>query len=136
MISLTRLAATGALLAALANGCAPRDEKSTVAGTVTLDGTVLKTGQIRFVPLDGSSPSAGAVIVDGRYTVETTPGEKTIEISSPKEGRARQMYDDAPEASNLRGDLVPARYNAQTELTLEVRLGSQNQDFELTSRGR
>jgi hypothetical protein len=134
MTPLGRMIAMGTALAVLANGCSSKETTAIVAGTVTLDGAALKSGQIRFIPDDGRSPTAGAVIVEGRYTATITPGTKTIEISSPMDGPARSMYDEAPPSREVGGDLVPARYNARSELTLEVRPGDQEHNFELTSK--
>ena len=103
---------------------------------MTLDGALLKTGQIRFVPVDGQTPTAGAVITDGQYSATVAPGQKTVEISSPT-GRPRAI--DVRQLASARaegadGDLVPAKYNAQTELKIEVRPGAEPHNFELFSK--
>jgi hypothetical protein len=129
-----QLLATGAIV--LSNGCSPQTTTGVVTGTVTLDGVLLETGQIRFVPVDGQTPTAGAVIIDGRYSATVVPGQKTVEISSPLEAPARPMYDIAPEPATdgADGDLVPAKYNTHTELKLEVRPGEMQHNFQLTSK--
>ena len=125
-----------AACAALAIGCAKESDTGVVTGTVTLDGAPLKTGQIRFVPVDGQSPTAGAVITDGKYTATVSLGEKSVEISSPQEGPARRMYDPAPQSAqaNSGGDLVPARYNAHSELKIDVRPDAEPYNFELLGK--
>jgi hypothetical protein len=119
---------------ATAPGCSSGAASSQISGTVTLDGAPLKTGQIRFVPVDGQTPTAGAVITDGKYSTKLAPGEKTVEISSPREAPARPMYSDAPPPpAAAGGELVPARYNANTELKIEIKGGDNTKDFALTS---
>jgi hypothetical protein len=125
-----------AALATLAGGCSSGESVGTVTGSITLDGAPLKSGQIRFVPLDGETATAGAVITDGQYSATVAPGQKTVEITSPQGAPPRKMYDDAPSPSRrvAETDLVPARYNVQSELKVEVRPGEERHDFELHSK--
>jgi hypothetical protein len=104
---------------------------------VTLDGVPLKSGQIRFVPVDGQSSTAGAAITDGKYQAKVPVGEKSVEITSEKEGPARKMYGEAPAGSPPTGagrELIPAKYNARTELKIDVKAGDEQHDFDLTSK--
>lgn len=115
-------------------GCSKKSNRSTVAGTVTLDGQPLKSGVIRFMPADGQTASADSIITDGKFSASVPPGEKKISISAPKVTGQRRVYEtpDSP-MIDIVHELVPAKYNVQTELTLTVSASSQEKDFPLTS---
>jgi hypothetical protein len=125
-----------ACVALAALGCSPAATEGVLTGAVTLDGAPVNSGQIRFVPVDGQSPTAGAVITAGRYETKLAPAEYSVEISSPKEGPTRSMYDASPEPtpSDAGAETIPARYNAKTELKLKVEAGDAERNFELTSK--
>jgi hypothetical protein len=116
-------------------GCSGKSSKlGTVAGDVTLDGQPLKSGIIHFVSADGKAATTDAVITNGKYTVEMPPGDKRISISAPKVVGKRKVYDtpDSPTLDQVQ-ELLPARYNAQSDLRLTVAIGSQQKDYELKS---
>ena len=75
-----------------AHGCSSDSGKGTVSGTVTLDGQPLQSGLIRFVPVDGQTPTAEATITDGEFSVEVPVGEKRVSISAPKVVGKRPAY--------------------------------------------
>jgi hypothetical protein len=115
-------------------GCAAETSHGTVQGTVTLDGTPLANGLIRFVPANGESPTAETMITDGKFTVKVPVGDKSVSISAPKVIGKRQVYEtaDGPTIDVIE-ELLPPRYNIESELTLTVTPGQQQQDFELTN---
>jgi hypothetical protein len=115
-------------------GCSKKPDRGTVTGKVTFDGQPLKSGAIHFESIDGKAPPADATIVDGAYKVELPPGDKRVSISSPRVTGKRKMYEtpDSPTVDVVQ-ELLPAKYNAQTELQLTVTAGSQEKDFDLTS---
>lgn len=106
-----------------------------VTGTVTVDGTPAKTGSIAFFPVDRKSPTAGAEIVDGRYTAEVPLGASKVEIRVSKVVGKRKLYNtpNSP-VMPLLAEALPPKYNDQTELTLDVRPGKNQRDFQLTTR--
>jgi hypothetical protein len=124
----------GVLLVA---GCSAPTDKGAVQGTVTLDGAPLKAGIIRFVPTDGRTPTADAAIADGKFTASVPLGEKRVSISAPKVVGKRKMYEtpDSPTV-DIVGELLPARYNVNSELTWTVEPGSQDAPFELKSKSK
>jgi hypothetical protein len=125
----------GTILTFFLMGCGQREEKATVSGSVTLDGAPLQSGQIRFVAVDGQTPTAGAAIAGGKFTTSPPPGEKKVEISAPKVTGKQKMYDtpDSPTVDVVE-ELLPPRYNVQTELTMTVEPGEQENNFELKTK--
>lgn len=136
MTFLVRPAVALALAAGIigAAGCSS-DKSSTVTGEVLVDGKPLKEGIIRFVPADGKSQTADAPIADGKYSAKVPPGDKKVEISAPKVVGKKKMYDtpDSPVVDEI-VELLPARYNTNTELTMKVENGSQEKKFELKGK--
>lgn len=115
-------------------GCAKKSDRSTVTGTVTLDGSPIKSGVIRFVPADGQTATADSAITDGKFSASVPPGEKKVSISAPKVTGQRRVYEtpNSPMIDVVQ-ELLPAKYNAKTELTLSVNAASQEKNFPLTS---
>ena len=133
---LRRVIVLGLLLGlACAGGCAADTGKGTVRGEVTLDGQPLKEGRIRFVPEDRKSPSVDTAIADGRFQATVPVGPQRVEINAPKVVGKRRMYDtpNSPVVDEVR-ELLPARYNVRSELTMTVQPGSQKKSFDLNSQ--
>jgi hypothetical protein len=136
----TRLGAvSGACLLALAlmvSGCGesgpPMGE---VTGTVTVAGEPASTGSIAFFPTDGKSATAGAPIEGGRYTAQVPLGESKVEIRVSKTVGHKKLYDtpDSPTKAIME-ETLPAKYNDQTELTINVELGVNEQNYDLEAR--
>lgn len=109
-----------------------------VRGTVLLDGQPLADAVISFTPEEGSTAS-GRTDEDGTYELfyaARRPGAKvglnTVEIT--KEATAFEGADEFAVMTEEEGELLPPRYNTQTELTATVENTSDNTvDFQLTS---
>jgi len=123
-----------AVCCAVVAGCAAKSNRGTVSGNVTLDGAPVKSGTIRFEPVDGRTPTADAAIREGKFNAAVPPGEKRISISAPKVTGQRRVYEtpDSPMIDVVE-ELLPAKYNVKSELTLLVAAGSQTKDFDLKS---
>ena len=121
-----------AALVALA-GCAA-DTTAEVAGTVTLDGKPLETGAVQFSPVDGQSPTAGAVIKDGSFASRVPVGEMKVTFTAPKVVGKKKLYNTptSPEAP-VTEELLPDRYNTKSQLKTQVKPGRNPVVFELTS---
>ena len=131
-----RLCAIG--LVALLVGCG-REPRVPLDGTVTLNGRPLEKGYIHFSPLAGTDgPSAGANIVDGKFTVpghggpfagkfrvEITAADLTGRKVPNRSGTA--MVDEYVQA-------LPARYNTESQLQADITAHGPNRfDFALSS---
>ena len=115
-------------------GCSSKSTGK-VAGNVTLDGQPLESGVILFASADGSAQPAEAAIAMGRFEAVVPPGEKRIEIRAPKVTGKKKMYDtpDSPTVDVV-VELLPKRYNVDSELKMTVDGSEQTQDFELKSK--
>ena len=121
-----RLQAGFCLLMALlaVAGCGRRGPATcAVSAAVTYNGAAVPDGSIVFMPLDkGMSADAGR-ITGGKSSFSAKPGKKKVEIRAVREVgkvipsmgvRARQSY-------------IPANYNTETTLTVEVIAGGKNE---------
>lgn len=122
-------------LAAALVGCSSEKSGGTVKGTITLDGQPVFAGQILFVSVDQSTPSAEAAITAGQFEALVPPGEKRVEIRAPKVTGKKKMYDtpDSPTVDTV-AELLPAKYNVNSELTMTVDGTVQEQNFDLQSK--
>jgi hypothetical protein len=122
------------VLLSLATGCADPNE-ATLGGTVTIDGQSAKEGSIAFFPIDGESRTTGAKIVDGKYNAAVPLGKTRIEIRVPKVVGQRKLYDTPnSETQPILQEVLPAKYNNQSELQLEIKPGKNEKNFELTTK--
>lgn len=115
-------------------GCAESSTHGTVNGTVTLDDQPLAEGTVRFVPVDGASQTASAMVTDGKFTATVPIGRMRVEFSAPKVVGRHRMYDtpNSPVVDDV-VERLPPRYNVQSELTLDVQAGQRDAPFELYS---
>jgi hypothetical protein len=140
MTTATRRAggAAGLLTAlALAAGCGPGSGTGEVTGTVKVDGQLAPPGSsITFIPSDGKSPTAGALIENGKYTTRVPVGPAKVQIRAPKTiARPKAAKQEGPGAgSELVEESLPAKYNDNTTLSYDVQSGTQTKDWDLKTR--
>jgi len=115
-------------------GCS-RSKLASVSGTVTVDGEPAQVGAISFFAVDNQAPTAGAQINDGAYSAEVSPGLCMVQIRVSKIVGEKKLYDtqNSP-VRKVWGEVLPAKYNDNTELKLEVKPGVNKQDYHLKSR--
>jgi hypothetical protein len=115
-------------------GCSTGPATGTVSGEVTFDGQPIEDGRITFIPVDGQSQPAGAAIIIGKFDVKNVPVTKMkVEINGNKKtGKKFKVYDtpESPLKDEL-VELIPVRYNVNSELTLDVKKGSQTVRYDL-----
>ena len=125
---------------ALLSGCGRSDsDRVEIKGTVTLNNNPVEMGLVSFRPQPGTaSPSAGAKIVDGKYSVAPEggllPGKFRVEItaSRPTGKEVNTRFSDQPVI--LQQQYIPDKYNknSQLEITIPPDAGKITENFELT----
>lgn len=126
---------SAAVLAAglVAGGLGCRQSGPTLApvtGVVTVNGDPVPGVIVEFQPESPGSPSIGQTDSDGRYELRFSRkrwgallGKHTVRVN----------FDHDPDAGNPPPPFqIPAKYNAQSELTAEVKSGGNEYDFALT----
>lgn len=122
----------------LTSGCGG-SERAGVSGKVTVDGEPIENGLIRFTPLPGTdAPSAGSAITNGSYSVPADKGlmagRYRVEITGRKlTGRKVEAGVKGPVIDEVI-ELVPRRYNKESELILEIQSDSRVVDYDLKSQ--
>lgn len=134
-------------------GCSGENVGS-VTGKVTMDGQPLPNAIVTFTPQAGGRTGTGKTDANGQYKlvfaggegatigmnkVSVTTAPETVavtETSSDSEAYAQQaMGGSASDYDTAKvTEPIPARYNKNTELTFEVKSGSNVYDIELKSQ--
>ncbi|MEX0643075.1 MAG: hypothetical protein WD468_10265 [Pirellulales bacterium] len=105
------------------------DTKRVVMGTVKYQGKAIPFGKILLMPdADTQAPPAGTFISDGEYSIDAKNGvmfgSYNVEIKGfPAKPGASSVGPADPEYMVDRGQFLPAKYNAETELKLIVEPG-------------
>ena len=118
-------------------GCSDGPAYGDVTGEVTLDDAPLREGVVRFVPVDGNTPTASALIENGQFRVPVPAGNHRVEISAPKLPRGINSSEEMKRGTVDEGaaleELIPQRYNTKSELTAEVKKGANKVSYHLKS---
>ena len=122
------------ILAICVAGCSG-SKLTPVSGNVTLDGQPLAEGTIHFAPADGQAPSQAAVIKDGSYKTELNKTGYKVQIYSPKPSKVVAKLDEnGPGGGPRVEELLPPRYNIQSDLKLNISGPTTTANFELRSK--
>ncbi len=124
------------LTAILQAGCDQGPPVGNIAGEVTFDGQPVKDGHVLFTPVDGMGQTGGAAVREGKFTAEKVPvGKMKVELHGNKVVGKRKAYDtpESPWEDDV-AELLPAKYNSKSDLTLEVKKGSQDVKYDLKSK--
>ncbi|MBA2116424.1 hypothetical protein [Bremerella alba] len=104
--------------AALAAGC-NEDGKISVDGTASWNGQPIEKGYIELQPI-GEGHFASAEIVDGRFTLQTTPGKRLVKVIAKKKVGETPPSDRIPEAQPIMFQFVPPKFNSESTLEMEI----------------
>jgi hypothetical protein len=116
------------------SGCS-KSNTATVTGTVAVDGQPAQSGYVSFFAVDGRAPTAGAPIVDGRYTVQVKPGLCNVQVRVPKVIGRKKLYDTANSpVQEVKTESLPAKYNDATELQFDVQPGTNENNYDLKTK--
>ena len=121
---------TVGLLTACSGGDSDVPELGQVSGTITLDGQPLEGASVTFEPQTGTL-STGSTDASGHYELVFNKdhqgavlGTHTVRISKRGE----------PGTPNDTQDQIPAKFNANSKLTAEVKAGDNTVNFDLESK--
>ncbi len=132
--NIAKFAVMASLLVCMAAfvGCAKNDGLCSVEGTVTLDGAPIESGNINFGPEVGQPGTAtGGKIENGKYSIRASEGNMIVSIRAQKKETVQDP--EHGEVINMI-DLVPEKYNRQSELKATVNAGKNKIDFDLQSK--
>jgi hypothetical protein len=124
------------VLAALVLGCADSGPKRyRVSGTIQYKGQPVKAGTVTFIADGTQSAAGGAPITDGKYDIPAgaglVAGKYKVSVSAP-DPKTVAPQGEMPGMSVQPREMIPAKYNASTELQAEVKSGTPNEfSFEL-----
>ncbi|MFN3161247.1 MAG: hypothetical protein ACE37I_18190 [Rubinisphaera brasiliensis] len=113
-------------------------QRASVEGTVTFNGDPVQTGSIQFVPVEGVvGKPVSAPISNGEFSLSSGEGpavgmNKVVINATRKTGK--QKKNIMGEMEDEIEDFIPARYNAQTELQVEISSDGNTETFELTAQ--
>lgn len=118
-------------------GSGTQQDLGQVQGVITLDGAPLANAQVVFSP-DGGRPSTGITDAAGKYTltyIRDTMGAKighhSVRIESVP---TTTIAPGKPEGVQTLAETIPAKYNAESTLSAEVKSGENSIDFPLVSK--
>jgi hypothetical protein len=137
-----RIMAFGLLVIGLA-GCSDGPAMGTVSGTVTVDGAVPADGaSINFIPKDGAGMTTGQTLDKGKYSLKVPVGLMKVEIRAPKPAKAKGPAKEGPGGGPGPGaggwieESLPLEYHEKSTLTLEVKPGSQEKNWECSTKSK
>lgn len=136
MLWKTNVWAIAGLLVTLA-GCGSDNGLITISGTVTLDGQPIENGSISLMPVSGNGIAGGGSIENGRYTAESSAGEMAVQINAIVEVRKENpTAEEVERGLDIdRQQILPAEYNRQSVLRIDVSRDNRTHNFSLNSDG-
>lgn len=108
-----------------------------VSGSVSLDDAPLDEATITFVPESGGQRQAAwAPVTRGNYSIDASSGLGTgqfrVEIRAIRSG-SEKANPNEPTLMTAK-DIVPSKYNSQSELIAEIKPGKNSADFHLKTK--
>jgi hypothetical protein len=105
------------LLVGVMTGCGPSGPaKYPVQGEVRFNGKPLITGTMTLIPEAPQGRTTVAQIVDGKYAMEVTAGDWTVNIQAVREtGPINPTLGEAP-----REQYIPPKYNGDSQIKITV----------------
>ena len=93
-----------------------------------MDGKPLKGAYVEFVPAKGGRPAGGLTGEDGHYELAYSASDSGALV-----GSAKVLITTGDPEAQIK-ETVPATYNRQSTLTVDVTPGNNVHDFPLTSK--
>jgi len=121
-------------------GCGPAApyegaKRVPLTGRVTFAGDPVDGGSISFIPESDSLRVAGGPIVQGQYSVNGNQGANIgkykVQIHWSKPTGKKHYDSDTMEMVSEFKEIIPAKYNSQTELSADVIDAANEFNFDL-----
>ncbi|MCA9191415.1 MAG: hypothetical protein KDB03_06630 [Planctomycetales bacterium] len=120
------------VLGLLTFGLGCQNPTSTVSGTVSVNGEPLTNGWIEIENADGMGRTIDSQITDGRFEIpQVEVGPKIVRILARKFADGLDSDSATTESTDSGQQYLPGKYNALTELTLDVVAPKTQQDYNL-----
>lgn len=101
-----------------------------VAGTVNFSGEPLKEGDLVVRSVDGKH-AGGSTIKNGKFQFDTTAGESIVEIKAMRDVPGEFREENPGEKVPVKEQFIPAKYNTESTLKIEVKGEIKDQKFDL-----
>jgi hypothetical protein len=118
-------------------GCGADAGRAAVQGTVSYGGEPVDSGGIAFLPDGGGDAQVQATgdILDGHYNLEgghgPSPGKYRVQIYWQKKTGRKITSRSGTASREVTEQVIPANYNENSELTVDVQPGRNTFDFDL-----
>jgi hypothetical protein len=119
----------------VASGCNASD-RITSTGRVTLNGQPVEVGLVVFRPIDQGLAAKAATITGGRFVIKTVASRFRVEIRGMRPIEESKIPKTMPrmEGVPVHEDYIPAAYNTESTLEVEVTKGGENSfEFDLSA---
>ncbi|MEW4564168.1 hypothetical protein AB1K70_16640 [Bremerella sp. JC770] len=106
------------------------DGKMSVDGTASWNGQPIQKGYIELQPI-GDGHFASAEIIDGKFTLQTTPGKRLVKVTAEKKIGETQPTDRIPEVKPIMFQFVPPEFNSESKLEMDISASNPTLDVAL-----
>lgn len=111
------------------------DKRFAVQGTVTYNDEPIDNGMISFTGEDPKQHMTGAPILGGKYSIEANKGPNAgkyqVQVRWSKPTGKKRKDSDTGEMIDEVKEVIPSKFNSNSDLRAEVGAGSGTFDFEL-----
>lgn len=101
-----------------------------IAGTVTFTGEPLKEGDLVVRSADGKH-AAGSTITNGKFQFDAPAGTSIVEIKAMRDVPGEFREENPGEKVAVREQFIPAKYNTESTLKIEVKGDVKDEKFAL-----
>jgi hypothetical protein len=121
------------------SGCGSKGVQTVkVTGNITIDGNQIEQGSVKFIDVEGKTPTGGGSIAKGTYIANVPLGKKKILVLGTKLVGKEPLFADVPDSpvSDKYEQVTPDAYNSfeLTPLEMEITGAVDNVDFDLSSK--